>query len=307
MRRFLLLLAALGLLAGCTTRPAGGDDDDSANDDDSADDDDTTADDDDTGSDDDDTADDDDTGDDDDTATDDDDATPDDWTATEIMYAHTASELFSVDPEPPYTVTPVSTFFRSDGEPAPNITDLAVNLQGAMYGVSTNGLWRIAPVTGELEFVTETDDEFFVALTFLSSGTLLGGSNGDLLQIVVSPPALEVISAFPDGWEWDGDMVGLPDGLLYCAVKGVDDDEASLMIYDADDDSVVSVEPTGHTRLFGVGFGMGTLFGFTDGGDILSIDVDTGEATIVASPGHAFWGAATNPVRWGPVDPVPPG
>jgi hypothetical protein len=237
------------------------------------DDDSSPADDDDTAADDDDTA-----ADDDDTAADDDDATPDDWTATEIMYAHSGTELYAVDPEPPYGVTPVATFFRGDGEPTPNITDLAVNLEGAMYGVSTNGVWRVAPQTGEIELVLQTTGEFFVALTFLANGTLLAG----------------------------GDMVGLPDGLLYCAVKGPDDDEASLMIYDADDDTVVSAMPTGSTRLFGVGFGRGTLFGFTDGGDILSIDDVTGVATVVSSPGHAFWGAATNPVRWDPVDPIPP-
>ena len=302
MQRLLLLLAALGLLlAGCPTNRPDDDDDDSVDDDDSAGDDDDTADDDDV-SDDDDVMDDDDATSDDD---DDDDATPDDWTATEIMYAHTGSELFSVDPEPPYTVTPVSTFFLASGDPAPNITDLAVNLQGAMYGVSTNGVWQIAPATGELEAVLETQDEFFVALTFLTNGMLLAGSNGDLIQIALSPPAMEVISAFPEGWEWDGDMVGLPDGLLYCAVKGVDDDDASLMVYDADADSVVSTAPTGHTRLFGVGYGQGTLFGFTDGGDILTIDGVDGAATVVSSPGHTFWGAATNPVRWGPVDPIP--
>ncbi len=295
MHRFLLLLAAFAL-AACPTRPAGSDDDDTDDDDSSAVDDDDSS-----------PADDDDTAaDDDDTAADDDDATPDDWTATEIMYAHSGTELYAVDPEPPYGVTPVATFFRGDGEPTPNITDLAVNLEGAMYGVSTNGVWRVAPQTGEIELVLQTTGEFFVALTFLANGTLLAGSDGNLVQIGLDPPGLEVVSAFPEGWAWDGDMVGLPDGLLYCAVKGPDDDEASLMIYDADDDTVVSAMPTGSTRLFGVGFGRGTLFGFTDGGDILSIDDVTGVATVVSSPGHAFWGAATNPVRWDPVDPIPP-
>ena len=45
-------------------------------------------------------------------------------------------------------------------------------------------------------------------------------------------------------------------------------------------------------------YGKGILFGFTDEGEILTISQTTGEAQVVADPGIAFWGAATNPVRW---------
>jgi hypothetical protein len=46
-----------------------------------------------------------------------------------------------------------------------------------------------------------------------------------------------------------------------------------------------------------------TLCGFTEGGDIFTIEATTGAATLARSHGIAFWGAATNPARWDPDRP----
>ena len=293
----LMMLLALTLVA-CNGRRASDDDDDAGDDDDSAGDDDDSVVDDDDATDDDDITDDDDATDDDDT-TDDDDATPPDpWVATEYMYAHTANQLYSIDPAAPYTATLVSTFHDAEGGEIPNMTDLAVDLTGQMYAVSTNGLWHVAPQTGEVELVFETEDEFFVAATFLSNGALLIGGNGMLYVADVDTASYELATQFNE-WSWDGDMVGLPDGLLYCAMRGTGGDEnSSLLVYDYVGGQEVWSGDTGVGTLYGIAFGQGILFGFTDAGEVLTISQTTGAAEVVSSPGIAFWGATTNPVRW---------
>ena len=50
--------------------------------------------------------------------------------------------------------------------------------------------------------------------------------------------------------------------------------------------------------MYGVGYGAGTIFGFNYLGEILSLDQNTGAATVIATPGIEFWGAATNPAAW---------
>jgi len=282
----LLALWTAAPLAGCSVLRQLSDDDDDSD----ADDDDSAAGDDDSAAGDDDVFGDDDT-------VGDDDSSPDPWLATASMYAHTADDLYEVDDAPPYGHTLVSTFHRLDGEAPPNITDLAVSLDGQMYGASTRAIWHIAPGSGAMEMLLEAPDEFFVALTFLADGSLLVGGDNQLYRVDLGNGSYSVDATFTD-WSWDGDMVGLPDGYLYCIMRGAGDTESSLVIYDAVFDNVLSSSPTGVGSMFGVAYGSGTLFGFTDGGEIVTIDAATGVATQVATPGLSFWGAATNPVLW---------
>jgi hypothetical protein len=292
----LSLLSALALAFGASAcaerRPGGGGDDDDAGDDASPADDESPADDD-SPSDDDSPADDDETaGDDDDDST-----PPDPWVADAALYAHTADQLFVVDPQPPYGLSPVATFHDSAGGDVPSFTDLAVDLWGAMYACSTHGLWQVAPGTGEAVQVFDTSGEFFVALTFLADGTLLLGGDEFLFVVDLSGPSYTPVATF-DGFSWDGDMVGLPDGLLYAAMRADGEEDADLVVYDYGGAEIVDSGSTGTNALFGLGYGEGTLFGFTDGGTIVEIDPSSGAATVLAETGEPFYGAATNPVRW---------
>jgi hypothetical protein len=49
---------------------------------------------------------------------------------------------------------------------------------------------------------------------------------------------------------------------------------------------------TGFYRIWGVGFWRGEVFGFTDGGEFLTIDTTTGAGTLVENNGVLWWGAA---------------
>ena len=42
----------------------------------------------------------------------------------------------------------------------------------------------------------------------------------------------------------------------------------------------------------------GLVYGFTEAGDIYTLDPTSGASTLGASTGIPFWGATTNPARW---------
>ena len=69
-------------------------------------------------------------------------------------------------------------------------------------------------------------------------------------------------------------------------------------VYDPATGITTGIGETNHGSMFGVGLADWVMFGFNRDGEILDIDRKTGAATVIAEPGHDFWGAATNPLRW---------
>ena len=280
--RYLPWILALTLASGCPAPPydPGDDDDDATGDDDTGDDD--------TG--------DDDTGDD-DTGDDDtgDDDTGDDDTggATEYMYAQTSEDLYSVDKDPPYNVSHIGTF------PQDQITDLAVDIDGRMYAVTFDEVFEVDPFTAQLTSVATLADASLFAMTALSDGTMLLGSDDAIYEVDVVTGQVDYYDSLGN-WEFAGDMVGLPDGLLYCLVWPSDHwaESTSLVVYDPATGNTTEIGETGHGSMFGVGFADWTMYGFNRDGEILDIDYGTGAASVIATPGHDFWGAATNPLKW---------
>ena len=254
------------------------------------------------GDDDDATGDDDDaTGDDDDATGDDDDATGDDDDSTTgptaFMYAHTSDTLYAVDPFN-YSLTTVGAF---NGQvPLFGVTDLAIDLQGTMWAISFEGTYEVDPTTATL---TQRGSWFVPAeynsLTFLTDGRLLAGEGSTLYEVNLTSGELSSMGTVPGGLVFAGDMVGLPDGLLYCLMApSPTSPQTSLVVYDPSSGTVVDTLATGQGAMYGVGYAQGTIFGFTEGGIIYEVDAVTGSATNVASAGQPFWGAATNPTRW---------
>ena len=283
------ILAAMLLLGGCSD-VWGNTDDLSPADDDSAGDDDTAADDDTAG--DDDTADDDDMADDDDTGDDDADPPPSGY-----MYAHTDSELFEVLPTAPYALTPLGSFIGN----LPNwgFTDFAIDTTGTMYASSFDAIYQVAPATLQVTLIATLAGGTLNSLTALADGTLLAGSQDRIYRVDPVSASVTMYGTIP-GWHFAGDMVGLPDGLLYCLVQTVPDyaSPTTLIVFDPADGSIVEKGPTGYGAMYGVGYAEDKLFGFNDQGQILEINRVTGAASVVSSAFEPFWGAATNPTRW---------
>jgi hypothetical protein len=213
------------------------------------------------------------------------------------MYAHTSTALYEVDPSPPYAVTLVGNF--NGQTPLLGMTDIAIDLQGNMWGIAFTGVYRIDPQTATVTQVSGGLFGDYNSLTFVTNGTLYAGEGSTLYTVNTTNGTLNSAGTV-GGLVFAGDMVGLPDGLMYClmAANAQSGTPTSLVVYDPANQSVVDSNPTGQGSMYGVGYALNQIFGFTEGGQIFLVDDVNGTSSVVASPGQAFWGAATNPTRW---------
>jgi len=241
--------------------------------------------------------------DDDDDASDDDDFTTDDDDAAEgaVMYAHTATALYEVDGD--LDVRLVGSFNPPTFSAADlsGVADIAMDSDGVMYAIAWWELYRVDPRTAGLTHLTDIGSigDEYNALTALADGRLVAGNGQQITVVDPSTGAVESTGSLASV-VFAGDMVGLPDGLMYCLVA--DDTEStsptSLAIWDPDTGGTLIVGATGQGAMFGVGYADSVLYGFNEGGDIFTIERLSGAATVARRHGIPFWGAATNPARW---------
>jgi hypothetical protein len=211
--------------------------------------------------------------------------------ATAPMYLHTSSILYSWTPEG--GMSAIGQFSLPGGQ-APNITDLAIDLDGRMYAVSMEELFKVDASNAELEQVAGLAKPL-VGLTFLSDGRLFGAGDGIFW---VDPASGSMATLVEEGlYQTSGDIVGLPDGKMYWTVEGDGDDGlVSIDPVTAEADWIGSI---GESDLWGVGYYDGILYGFSSQGRIA--EIDPANADLLHSeetPGQMWWGAAANPSDW---------
>ena len=214
----------------------------------------------------------------------------------EPVYLHTGETLYSWDPETGILGI-VGNFFRADGVEVDGITDIAIDGEGRFYGVSTDALFGINGHTAEIWRISGLDFALF-GLTCTSDGRLVGAGDG-LVEIDTETGAISTL--VPEGqFETSGDLVGLPDGLLYWAVR----EDDGLVVVDPNSGVTVPRGVIGVEHIYGLGYAYGALYGFTEEGMAIEINPTTGAVIESASLPGAWWGATTNPVLWATSEPL---
>ncbi len=210
--------------------------------------------------------------------------------ATESVYINTSDILYSYAPASNRT-TRIGTFLEGGRAVTGGMTDIAISLDGIMFGGSFTTLYRVNPATAECTRVGALDDEM-TGLTFVSDGRLVGA--GAAVSIVDTSTGALTTLVRRGEYATSGDIIGLPDGMLYWTVTGGDD--------------LVQIDPaTGDTRrmgsvsvsgVYGLGYADGALLGFTSSGEAIVMDTTTGRSTGSSRLSGTWWGATTNPVLW---------
>ncbi len=238
-----------------------------------------------------------------DDATDDDDITDDDDTVEPpgaFIYAHTDASLYEIDPDT-YAPTLLGNF-SGNNTFSQGVTDIGVDLFGDMWAVGFFEIYEVNIATAAL-----TERKFDLgftemnAMTFLADGTLLAGAGSQLYEVDTTTGQANVTEVLT-GYSFAGDMVGLPDGLLYMlmCVGTTPPCATSLVVMDLLTGDVSEVGPTGQGDMYGVAYYNTNelIYGFNGSGQIFLVDPSTGLATLQSSGGPLWWGATTNPARW---------
>ncbi len=210
--------------------------------------------------------------------------------ATEAVYVNTSTTLFSYDPATGRS-TRIGDFAERGRTIDGGMTDIAIDLGGIMYGGSFTSLYYINPTTAECTFVASLDDEM-TGLTFVSDGRLVGA--GSAVSFVDTRTGA-LTPLVPAGeYDTSGDIIGLPDGMLYWSTTGGD----VLIQVDPDTGTTRRRGSIGVSGVFGLGYAYGEFLGFTSSGRVIVMDEASGHTSENEALAGTWWGATTNPVLW---------
>lgn len=219
------------------------------------------------------------------------------------VWAHSPRELYRFDPRTE-AVTLVGRFVDAEGAAAEDMTDLAVDGFGNLYTCSFTRLYRVDPGTAQVTEVGALGVESevrFNALTFVPAGLLddssevlvAANAEGDLYRVDALTGVATRLGSFSDEYGASGDLVSVLGAGTFATVFREDLDRDALARIDLRTGEVTIVGSTGTTRLFGLGYWRGRLYGFNSLGWLYEIDVETGEARLSTSDTGAdvFFGA----------------
>lgn len=230
-----------------------------------------------------------------------------------VVYVHSDTVLYAVDPRA-NTLRTVGTFgFPSDGN-THNMTDIAVNADGELIGVTVDAIYRINATSAACTLLSALPGNHrFVGLTFLPAGVfdatrevLVGGAtDGSYWRIDTTTGNSMSIGQFQSGWGLSGDIVSVRDAATYATVRRVSGSGTahdSLAEINPRTGSVRIIGDTGFDRIYGLGYWRGTLYGFTRDGAFITISSSNGRGRMVSMPAMQFSGAGVTTLA--PVAPL---
>lgn len=218
-------------------------------------------------------------------------------TATAPLYAQTSGELFEVDPATG-EITRLGAFLTEDGTEVFGMVDIAIDLEGRLFGGTFDDLYQIDPETGKVVQTCSWVGEPPFALAFTSEGDLVAGAGSEIRIIDIDTCQARTLVDSRD-YETSGDLVGLPDGYLYWSVRGGQDQPDELVRVDPRNGNQQSIGIIGFEKLFGMAYYDDRLYGFADDGSMVRIEPDTANSFLLGKVNDKRWyGATTNPVLW---------
>jgi sugar lactone lactonase YvrE len=202
--------------------------------------------------------------------------------------------LYVVDPASNlYTIDPATGSSRTVGPVGPaNVTDIAFH-GPTLYGVSFSQLLRIDPDTatgttiGSLGFTTN-------GLAVATDGTIYAGTTaGELITVNPVTGAGTLVGSFGGGLSSSGDLVLDSNDVLYGALN--QGGAVVLARVDRATGAATVIGPTGRPTVYGLAFLCCHLYGTTEQGELLQINVASGKAAVVGRNGLTQWGMAARP------------
>jgi hypothetical protein len=228
------------------------------------------------------------------------------------VYAHSGSTLYQVDTQ---TLQPV-TVGAMGGLGTQSLTDLAIDKDDHMVGITLDKLYTIDATTGTVTLISDLSAAArgFTSLSFVpsdlndpSSTDILVSANdqGDVYTIDATNGSATKLGSYGSVAAGkvisSGDLIGVRGFGIYATVD----------VGTATQDYLARIDPTtwkatplgtgtGFDNIFGLAFWDGTIYGFvstgTDAGKIITIDPNTGAGHEVLGGSVRWYGAgvATN-------------
>jgi hypothetical protein len=217
---------------------------------------------------------------------------------TVYVYAHTATTLFRVDPDS-LAITEIGDFGWPSGQ-SDQMTDIAIDKNGQMIGVSYDKVYRVDTGTAQTTLLSASLQGMFNGLSYVPAtfvnqtgdDVLVGTRNtdGSVFQIDPMTGTVTQIGSMGSGFTSSGDLVAVAGFGVVQTVPGNGGDTIATLANGTF--AATAIGNTGYDMIWGLAFWKNKLFGFTDGGAFVTIDPTTGAATLVSINLQEWWGAA---------------
>lgn len=218
---------------------------------------------------------------------------------TTFVYAHTSSQLYRVDPDT-LAVMLVGNFAIVGGG-SDQITDIAIDKTGQLVGISFTSVYRIDPATAAATRLSQNLTGMFNGLSFVPADQLgmtgpdvlvaTRNADGGVFRIDPMTGATSPIGNM-GGFSSSGDLVSVAGfGTLQTADNGLGSDRLVRLAPNTFAATPIGTD-IGFADIWGIAYWKDKVFGFTDSGQFITIDPQTGVGTLVQGNGPRWWGAA---------------
>lgn len=189
------------------------------------------------------------------------------------------------------------------------VADIALDADSNIYASTGSALYYVETNTAHCTKIA--DGTFPNSLSFVPVGaidatseTLVGFQGGDYVKIEPRTGKVTKLGSIGNGLESSGDVVSTKEK-TYVSVKGKDCSDCLAEINPANGALVKNWGSLGHPDVFGLAFWGGKIYGFTNAGEVFSVELDAGALVVTnlaIKPDVAFWGAgSTTAAPLGPV------
>jgi len=228
------------------------------------------------------------------------------------IYAHTSSTLYTWNSQT-LTVTQVGPFIWPPNVLSDSMTDIAIDYDGKLFGVSFSRAYRCSAKTAECIFLANLPTSFN-GLTIVPEGTiepntevLIGiGNNGswNRVDVVGNQATVTQLGSYGVGYTSSGDAYSI-EGLGTFASVNKTGTLGGNMLVKVDPVTGQVLEQIGvmqgYFSVYGLASDGENAFAFDASGAIVKLNVDTGqvEVALPASQGQQWWGAGVTTRNFG--------
>ena len=224
----------------------------------------------------------------------------------DTVYAHTSTELFSLNVKT-LQLESVANFSFDQNDTLHEVTDIAIDRSGVLWAISFGYLWICHPRLGTCRDQGALPTANFNGLTFLP-GEIVNAQRDILVGIETTgewrrlDPANGIVdSQFLGSYPVErssGDVFSIDGVGTYAAVirDGVEDNV--LISVNPGNPAIIEdvVTLTGYNQVYGLAGWQGQLFAFDGSGAILRVDLNTNQVTEVGSQDEVWWGAGVSSI-----------
>ncbi len=217
------------------------------------------------------------------------------------IYAHTSSSLYRFDSVLSIVETVGVFGFPNGGQ---SMTDIAIDYEGHIFGVSFSNLYRCSAVSAECIHLGGLPSSFN-GMTIVPVGTIEPGKESMIgignsgtwneISVVGNQATITQLGTYGAGYTSAGDAYSIEGIGTFAAVNKVGASSTYLVTVDPAGGSVTEeIGPmTGYSNIYGLASDGETAFAFDSSGAILALDVLTGNTTVALPPGQgkSWWGA----------------